>query len=574
MTTHLQFSILTLFPLSVLLIAVAVSVRRIRRLGEYRLLLLPAILVLMGQHQALEVLALVRGGTSVGFGPSEFIETGANVLASVAVYYGVDYAGEKHNLADRLAESEQRYRTLTEQSPLPVFVVQNGAITFANRAATSIFASDDADALVGRPLETLIGESVDSVPTTVEGFDDDDSVQMAQQEWIDLDGEDHTVVVSAGCANYRGSPAVYLICQDVTERERYRRSYERTRSQLESALQNSNDAILVIDPERDEILDANERAFEMLGYEREELLGLSPYEIHPHETDRLELFFERVTDESDLLTSELSCMRKDGRTIPAEISASTTEYGSRESVMAVVRDETERQQRQKQIEVLRRVLRHNLRNDMTVVVGLAQKIQAEGSGRVADFGRKIESTANDLLVLSESVRDIQSVVERDQLDPQQVDIPALVHDVAASMERAHPEATVRTDLPATVTIEGTEMLETALKELIENAINHSDSANPTVEIAVRENDSRRGDWVDLAVVDDGPGIPDNERSVVEMDAAESPLSHASGLGLWEVTQITTAFGGDVSISDNSNGGSTVTLHLKGVVASNPEPVPA
>ena len=45
----------------------------------------------------------------------------------------------------------------------------------------------------------------------------------------------------------------------------------------------SNDAILVIDPDRDAIMDANPKACELLAFTRDELLKLSISAIHPTE---------------------------------------------------------------------------------------------------------------------------------------------------------------------------------------------------------------------------------------------------------------------------------------------------
>ena len=37
--------------------------------------------------------------------------------------------------------------------------------------------------------------------------------------------------------------------------------------------------------------------------------------------------------------------------------------------------------------------------------------------------------------------------------------------------------------------------------------------------------------LDVAVRDDGPGIPEHEQAVL-LEGEETPLSHGSGLGLW------------------------------------------
>ena len=118
----------------------------------------------------------------------------------------------------------------------------------------------------------------------------------------------------------------------------------------------SNDAILVIDPERDTIVDANPRACDMLGYTRDELLSVPISAIHPQEMAVLQAFAESVFLNGHGWTNELSCMTKSGQQLPAEISASSIEVSQEYSnagpgtvsgtkhIIAMVRDITERRQ--------------------------------------------------------------------------------------------------------------------------------------------------------------------------------------------------------------------------------------
>jgi len=75
-------------------------------------------------------------------------------------------------------------------------------------------------------------------------------------------------------------------------------------------------------------------------------------------------------------------------------------------------------------------------------------------------------------------------------------------------------------------VDSVDRLSRALYELLENAIVH-DSGQPTLEIEIVARDRS----VDIHIVDTGPGIPPDERDVLETKL-ESPLDHGSGLGLW------------------------------------------
>ena len=64
----------------------------------------------------------------------------------------------------------------------------------------------------------------------------------------------------------------------------------------------------------------------------------------------------------------------------------------------------------------------------------------------------------------------------------------------------------------------------------------------------------------LAVEDDGPGIPVNERSALGR-GHETPLDHSQGLGLWLVHLTVEQSAGELTIEDGERGGAKVTVDL-------------
>lgn len=64
----------------------------------------------------------------------------------------------------------------------------------------------------------------------------------------------------------------------------------------------------------------------------------------------------------------------------------------------------------------------------------------------------------------------------------------------------------------------------------------------------------------VVIVDNGPGLPDSEREVLEA-GEETPLTHGSGIGLWLVYWTVTYAGGEVTIEDRSPRGTRVTVTL-------------
>ena len=113
----------------------------------------------------------------------------------------------------------------------------------------------------------------------------------------------------------------------------------------------------------------------------------------------------------------------------------------------VYTDITGRKRREQQVQVLNRVLRHNLRNDLNVAQGyvgllLDEPIDAE----LLDSVRKIEAKAAGLVSLSETAGQFRAAT-RTEHTPAPVDVSAIVKRVGTAIERAHPEAAVSIRAP-------------------------------------------------------------------------------------------------------------------------------
>ncbi len=156
---------------------------------------------------------------------------------------------------------------------------------------------------------------------------------------------------------FDGKEFICCFIRDITERraveDELRRAYEELESKAEAALRkgeerfqrifdHSNDAIFIIDPGRDKIIDANPMACRMLGFSREELLATPMSAIHPNEMPQFLAFVESVFEQEKGWTDELCCLTKSGKSLPAEISASIIDIEGKSRMVAMVRDITDR----------------------------------------------------------------------------------------------------------------------------------------------------------------------------------------------------------------------------------------
>jgi PAS domain S-box-containing protein len=159
------------------------------------------------------------------------------------------------------------------------------------------------------------------------------------------------------------APIVRGIAHDVTDRVRAEQSLRENNEQLlktagerermfqeltlfRTLLDQSNDAIEVLDPETMRLLDVNGRACLELGYSREELLSMTVFDIDPLFDKGARAQMVAKLRESGSAIIESAHRRKDGTTFPVEMNLRIVQLDRGYSV-AVVRDITERKRAEK-----------------------------------------------------------------------------------------------------------------------------------------------------------------------------------------------------------------------------------
>lgn len=202
-------------------------------------------------------------------------------------------------------------------------------------------------------------------------------------------------------------------------------------------------------------------------------------------------------------------------------------------------------------EVLSRVLRHNLRNEITVIRGYASSIAADSDEKTASEANRIVDRTEVLLHTSETARAIKNVI--DSTEPVPVSLPTLVSRTVENAREEYPDATIETDVPDIEVMINPEF-DAALQEAIENAIVHNDSV-PAIDITGTDN----GGTAELRISDNGPGIPEHELEVLNR-GEETSLDHGSGAGLWLIQIAADHSDGDARF-ETGKSGTTLMIRL-------------
>jgi PAS domain S-box-containing protein len=182
---------------------------------------------------------------------------------------------------EALRESEDRYRSLVEESPDAIGIYQEGNLVFINNTGTQLLGAKTREELLGRKSEQMIHP--DDLPNAVDRLRrrlaGETGMYPTEVRYVRLDGTFVPVEVAATPITFGGKPAVQFIARDITERKRM----EDKLHQLSQAVEQSPALIVITDPAGN-IEYVNPKFIRVTGYTLAEVLGKNPRVLKSGET--------------------------------------------------------------------------------------------------------------------------------------------------------------------------------------------------------------------------------------------------------------------------------------------------
>jgi signal transduction histidine kinase len=302
-----------------------------------------------------------------------------------------------------------------------------------------------------------------------------------------------------------------------------------------------HDGAVVVDS-HDYIVDMNDSATEILETTYTNTLGKPAAEVIPaYETiPRMDSASKRLSIETETGTQPYDAT-------VTEITDSRDRPLGRVISFHNVSDYLRQQQR---LEVLNRVLRHNIRTETNLIHGYAEMLETDENESTVNV---IKEHALQIEEMGTKSRSITDIFEQRRSDSTPVVLDSIITDSIATVTAEHPTVEV-SYTPHSDPLSVDAVLEPVVYNLIENAAVHNTNPDPQIDITVE----RDGATLELTVTDNGPGIDDYEQAVLA-NGTETALDHGSGLGLWLIVWGTDLADGNVTFGKNEPTGSVVTV---------------
>ncbi|MCU4719109.1 PAS domain-containing sensor histidine kinase [Halapricum hydrolyticum] len=337
----------------------------------------------------------------------------------------------------------------------------------------------------------------------------------------------------------------------------------RKATKLSSVYDTLHVGIALYDPETGTILDANDHLETLTGYASEELrrLSVSAYtaNTYPHSEAKFKSRLRTCLADGPIQFT-WRMKRADGELIWVQVHLSPQTVPGGDAVRVEVRDITDYYETHHRAELFWRMLRHNLRNEATIIGGHVDRIEASAEAEsVRDVLATVRSRVERLGRMAESVSEIEQAVS--QTDTQRIrrHVTEAVRDTVERVTAAYPAANVTVTERKEMWIHADDAFMHALTHALENAIVHSDASEPVVEVTV--GPSPNTGRVEIRIVDSNSPIPDNEIDALSGPADIQDTSHGSGVGLFVMKWCIESLGGEIKFDRSDSRGNTVYFYL-------------
>ncbi len=207
-------------------------------------------------------------------------------------------------------------------------------------------------------------------------------------------------------------------------------------------------------------------------------------------------------------------------------------------------------ERANRLVVLNRLLRDRVVNSATAIRAHADLLDRDGDERSADI---VAAKADGIV---ETVDRVGDLAETGAEPAERVDLVAGVERALSTVRTAHPAAEFTLDVPAQLRVRAGDRLGAVVGHLLGNAAEHSDSDRPQVRVTVEAV----GQHAVLRVSDDGPGLPESQRALLERGEIAEYDDPTTGFGLNIVRLFAERFDGRLR-TEVDDGGTTVELAL-------------
>ena len=237
-----------------------------------------------------------------------------------------------------------------------------------------------------------------------------------------------------------------------------------------------------------------------------------------------------------------------------------------DGIVGSIEDVTEQQRQQERLreqtenlEILNSVTRHDIRNDLQVVLGMAEVLHDHVDEEGREYLETIATKGQHAVDITRQARDLTETMLESEFGTERIPLKSTLETQIDEIRSTYGRAivTVEGEVPSrSVVADG--MLSSVFRNVLANGVQHNDSSVPRLRVWAQTADDR----VTVHIADNGPGIPDDRKDEIFGRGEKGLESSGTGLGLYLVDTLIDRYGGDIYVTDGDDGAEfVITLRL-------------
>ena len=469
-----------------------------------------------------------------------------------------------YDVQKKVIESENRMRTILDTDPECIQLIDEQCILQdINKAGLEMVEAENIEKVAGLPVLRLVSEGQREL---IEGLIRDAFVGNSgrvEYEMITLKGKKRWC--EANIVPYRNAEnrviGALAVTRDITEKKEADIQLIRSEVKYRTLVEQAVDAIALYDANGN-ILDVNSGSVNLLGYNREELLGMNLKDILTGEEIRYNPVRYDVLTQGKSTVKQRKMRRKDGSIVDTEVRSQQLPDGR---FLSVIRDLTERikteQELQESYRALRELTGHlqNIREEERSIIAreihdeLGQQLTVLKMDiswlikKLVNPGENVKERLNDLLEMIDdtvrSVRRISSELRPSMLDdlglPAAIEWHAQEFGKRSGIQVLTELNTGEVKLPGKVGI----TMFRVFQECLTNVARHSGAEQVNVRLSLKDK------RLDLEIQDNGHGFLTKE------------IEKKKTLGILGMRERVSLIQGEFAIKSKPGKGTTVRVSV-------------